>query len=173
MPEEIDSKFENIVYPNSWKANSIDESDYAEEYLQIKDFLKEKWFERYEISNFSKPWFECKHNKWYWNHKENLAFGLGSHWFFENIRFSNSESFLDYYSKKNIFKEKIWEEERFFEKIMFWLRTSGIEKKYLEKLNLEKINYFLENWYLQHKDDKIALTDKSVLFLDYILKEIF
>ena len=173
IPEEIDSKFENIVYPNSWRANSIDEADYSEEYLQIKNFLKEKWFERYEISNFSKPWFECTHNKWYWNHKENLAFWLGSHGFFENIRFSKSESFLDYYSKKNISKEKIWKEEKFLEKIMFWLRTSGIEKKYLKNLNFEKINYFCENWYLQYKDDKLALTDKSVLFLDYILKEIF
>jgi hypothetical protein len=42
VPEEIDSKFENIVYPNSWRANSIDEADYSEEYLQIKNFLKEK-----------------------------------------------------------------------------------------------------------------------------------
>jgi len=38
VPEEIDSKFENIVYPNSWRANSIDEADYSEEYLQIKNF---------------------------------------------------------------------------------------------------------------------------------------
>jgi hypothetical protein len=42
VPEEIDSKFENIIYPNSWKANSIPEEDYLEEYSSIKAYLKEK-----------------------------------------------------------------------------------------------------------------------------------
>ena len=42
VPEEIDSKFENIIYPNSWKANSISEEDYLEEYVSIKAYLKEK-----------------------------------------------------------------------------------------------------------------------------------
>lgn len=172
IPEEIDSKFDRIIYPNSWKKNSLKEEDFLEEYLQIKNFLEEKWFLKYEISNFAKPWFECKHNLWYWNHKENLAFWLWSHWFFENQRFANSEDFLDYYSWKNIFLEKISEEEKFFEKIMFSLRTSGIEKKFLKNLNKQKINYFLKDWFLEEKNEKIILADKWILFLDYILSEI-
>lgn len=172
VPEEIDSKFDNIVYPNSWKANSIKEENFLWEYLEIKNFLEKKWFFRYEISNFAKIWFECKHNLWYWNHKENLAFWLGAHGFFENKRFANSENFLEYYSLKNIFIEEIWEKEKFFEKIMFWLRTSGIDKKYEKFLNKEKLKYFLDNWYLFNVEWKIILNEEYTNLLDYILSEI-
>lgn len=172
VPDEIESKFENIVYPNSWKKNSISEEDFLIEYLEIKNFLEKKWFKRYEISNFAKPSFECKHNLWYWNYKENLAFWLGAHGFFENKRFANSENFLDYYSWKNIFIEEIWEKEKILEKIMFWFRTSGIDEKYekfLDKKNLEK---FLNLWYLKKIWKKIILEDEFVVYLDYILVEI-
>lgn len=175
VPEEIDSKFDNITYPNSWKANSIKEEDFLWEYLSIKKYLEKKWFKRYEISNFAKPWFECKHNLWYWNHKENLAFWLWAHWFFDDVRFSNSEDFLEYYAWKNISKEKIWEKEKFLESIMFQLRTSGIDKKYLKFLNEEKVKYFL--WphpipLLEEKENNVVLKDEAILFLDYILWEI-
>lgn len=172
VPDEIESKFENIVYPNSWKKNSISEEDFLIEYLEIKNFLEKKWFKRYEISNFAKSSFECKHNLWYWNHKENLAFWLWAHGFFENKRFANSENFLDYYSWKNIFIEEIWEKEKILEKIMFWFRTSGIDEKYekfLDKKNLEK---FLNLWYLKKIWKKIILEDEFVVYLDYILVEI-
>ncbi|PZM81969.1 hypothetical protein DLH72_04690 [Candidatus Gracilibacteria bacterium] len=175
VPEEIDSKFDNIIYPNSWKANSIKEEDFLGEYLSIKNFLEEKGFNRYEISNFSKLGFECKHNLGYWNHKENLAFGLGAHGFLNNIRFSNSEDFLEYYAGKNISKEKIGEKEKFLEKIMFQLRTSGIEKKYLKFLNENKLKYFLgsnPSPLLEERENKIVLKDDAILFLDYILDEI-
>gem|GEM_PF-1076720 len=39
VPEEKESKFDEIVYPNSWKANSIKEEDFLAEYLEIKNFL--------------------------------------------------------------------------------------------------------------------------------------
>lgn len=172
VPEEIDSKFENIIYPNSWKANSISEEDYLEEYISIKAYLKEKWFSQYEISNFAKPGFECKHNCWYWSHKENLAFGLWAHGFVENTRFSNSEDFIDYYAKRNIFKENLSEENIFFEKVMFSIRTKWISKCDLKQLNQEKVNYFLKIWYLEEKWEKIILAEKAVLLLDYILSEI-
>lgn len=35
-------------------------------------------FEQYEISNFSKPGFECKHNQCYWNAEEYAGYGPGA-----------------------------------------------------------------------------------------------
>lgn len=172
VPEEIDSKFDEIIYPNSWKKNSLKQENFLEEYLSIKKYLEKKWIKKYEISNFAKPWFECKHNLWYWNHKENLAFWLWAHGFLDNVRFSNSENFLEYYSWKNIKKEKIWKKEKFLENLMFWLRTSGIDEKNKKFLNEEKLKYFLEFWYLFEKNWKIILNEKYTNFLDYILSEI-
>ena len=42
----------------------------------------------------------------------------------------------------------------------------------LKKINKNKINYFINNWFLEKNHETINLTDKWVLVLDYILKEI-
>ncbi|MDD2907493.1 MAG: radical SAM family heme chaperone HemW [Candidatus Gracilibacteria bacterium] len=172
IPDEKESKFDNITYPNSWKQNGICEDDYLEEYSIIKKYLNSENFTRYEISNYAKPGYECKHNYGYWTHKETLAFGLGAFGFINNIRFSNSENFMDYYNKKNIQIEKLSTDDIFLEKIMFSLRTSGIEKGIYEKLNNEQINYFVENDFLEIVDDRLILTNSGVLVMDYILGKI-
>ncbi len=172
VPEEKESSFDNIVYPDNWWQNSISEDQYEEEYNNIKSFLEKKWFHRYEISNYSKKWFECKHNIWYWNHKENLAFWLWSHWFLDNTRFANSEMFLDYYARKNIKKEKLNQDDIFLEKMLFQIRTFWIDIKYMDKLDKEKIDYFISLWFLIIEEDKIKITDKSIVYMDYILSEI-
>lgn len=172
VPEVKESKFDNIVYPNDWSNLWLKEEDFSREYIEIKDFLQKKWFNRYEISNYSKSWFECKHNFWYWTHKETLAFWLWAHGFLNDIRFSNSESFIDYYAKKNIIKEILDKDDLFLEKIMFSFRTSWIEEADLEKLDNLKVNYFIDNNMLYKKDKKIFLSDNWVVFMDYILWEI-
>ena len=172
VPEVKESKFDNIVYPNDWSNLWLKEEFFSDEYIKIKKYLEKKGFNRYEISNYSKPWFECKHNFWYWNHKETFAFWLWAHGFLNNIRFSNSESFLDYYAKKNITKEELNTDDLFLENIMFSLRTSWIDKIFLDKLDIKKVNYFIENNLLLEKNDKIILTDSGVIFMDYILWEI-
>ena len=61
--------------------------------------LEKYGYNRYEISNFCKKGFECKHNINYWDMGEYLGFGLASHSFVNGIRFENSENFYEYYEK--------------------------------------------------------------------------
>jgi hypothetical protein len=56
--------------------------------------------------------------------------------------------------------------------MMFDLRTSWISLKDATKLNQEKIKRFLGWGYLKQKKEKIVLSDKWVVILDYILSEI-
>ncbi len=114
----------------------------------------------------------CKHNLWYWSHKETLAFGLWTSWFLNNTRYKNSDNFLDYYNFKGKELENLKKEDLFLEKIMFSIRTSGIPKELSKKLNKEKINYFIKNWFLEKNSEKITLADKWILYLDHILWEI-
>lgn len=172
IPEDLDSKFENITYPDNWSEKGINEEDYLSEYEKIYNYLNKKWFHRYEISNYSKPGFECKHNVWYWNHKESLAFWLWAFWFIDNKRFSNSENFLEYYNNKNILSEKLEKNDLYLENIMFRLRTDWLKEKDLINLDKNKINYFLENKFLFKEDNIIKLTNKWILVNDYILSEI-
>jgi oxygen-independent coproporphyrinogen-3 oxidase len=172
IPEDIDSKFENIIYPNNWNEIWIKDEDYLWEYMEVKEFLKSRGFNSYEISNFAKPWFECKHNKAYWDHSNILAFWLWAHWFINNERYSNSEEFIKYYSWKIDNIEKLSPEDIFLEKVMFQLRTSWLNEEIYNKLDSENIEYFIKNWYLEKKSNKIILLDKWILVMDYILSEI-
>ncbi len=61
-------------------------------------YLKEKGYKHYEISNFSKPGFECKHNLIYWENKPYIGFGAGAHSYFNKKRFNNVEEVEKYIS---------------------------------------------------------------------------
>jgi len=71
---------EEHYYPWNWEEISISENDYLWEYIEVKNFLESKWFNRYEVSNFAKLGYECKHNMAYWNHSEIKAIWLWSSW---------------------------------------------------------------------------------------------
>ncbi|MDD5213331.1 MAG: radical SAM family heme chaperone HemW [Candidatus Gracilibacteria bacterium] len=149
----------------------LSEDDYLQEYNEVRDFLNTRGFNFYELSNSAQDGYECKHNIAYWKHSEMLAFGLGTHGFVNNTRYSNSETFKGYYAGK-IEEEKLTENDIFLEKIMFDIRTNGISIEFLEKLNKNKIEEFLETGFLEMKDDKLILTKKSYSLGDFIIREI-
>ena len=51
--------------------------------------LENAGYERYEISNYSRPGFECRHNLLYWNRGEYYGFGCSAAGFTENVRYSD------------------------------------------------------------------------------------
>jgi oxygen-independent coproporphyrinogen-3 oxidase len=114
----------------------------------------------------------CKHNKWYWTHKNYLWFWVWAHSFVDNMRFSNSEKLNEYYAFLWKKSEKLTKNELFLEKLMFGLRTSWVNSSILKNLNQTKIREFIENWYLKRDWKSLILSDKWILILDYILGEI-
>lgn len=163
---------EDYYYPENWSWLSVDEDNYLDEYIEIKNVLNFNWFNSYEISNFSKKWYECKHNKAYWNHSNILAFWLWAHGFIDGKRYSNIDNFRWYYTwiKKNI--EPLLKEDYFLEMLMFQLRTSWINNEIYSKLNMDKINSLINDWFLIKTNKKLILSNKGILVIDYILKEI-
>lgn len=159
-------------YPKLWQELSIKEEDFLGEYIECKNYLEKKWFYRYELSNFAKKDFQCKHNKAYWNHSNLIAFWLSSHWFINNTRYKYPSTFNKYYTWAIEYEEELWKEDIFLEKVMFWLRTGWLEKDIYNKLNKTKINEFIDSKMLEIKDNKLILQDNWVVILDYIMKEI-
>ena len=53
-------------------------------------------FDRYEISNYAKAGFACRHNAVYWRRGEYLGFGCAAHSFFAGERFCNPSHLEDY-----------------------------------------------------------------------------
>ena len=65
-------------------------------YELTETFLHTKGYERYEISNYARDGFECRHNKGYWQRTEYLGAGLGAASLFQGKRFSNTRDMQTY-----------------------------------------------------------------------------
>ena len=65
-------------------------------YELTETFLHTKGYERYEISNYAKPGYECRHNCGYWIGKDYLGLGLGASSLVEHQRFQNTSELKTY-----------------------------------------------------------------------------
>lgn len=65
-------------------------------YVLTKQMLQAAGYERYEISNYARQGYECRHNSGYWTRENYLGMGLGAASMIENVRFSNPADLQDY-----------------------------------------------------------------------------
>ena len=76
-------------------------------YWETKRLLEKNGYNHYEISNFSKPGFESKHNLSCWNQDEYLGFGLAAHSYLNSRRFSNTDKFEEYIEKREEIEHEV------------------------------------------------------------------
>ncbi len=88
-----------------------DEVD-REMYHEAVNYLKDKGYEHYEISNFAKKAYECKQNLTYWKVNPYLGVGINSHSNLDNKRFSNVSDFKNYYFKLDNEEFPLYESEK-------------------------------------------------------------
>lgn len=69
-------------------------------YYRTKEILKQHGYERYEISNYSRPGYECRHNIGYWTGVEYLGLGLGASSYFQGSRFHNETDLKTYLTRR-------------------------------------------------------------------------
>lgn len=140
----------------------LSDDEVADLYDFSVKYLKEKGYNRYEVSNFSKDGYESRHNKNYWARGEYIGFGVGASSFIDGRRFTNTES-IDEYVKAvllnkapEVFSETVEGEDAKGEYAMLALRTSnGLDVK---KYNAE----FNSNFHLDFKE----AIDKNREFLE-------
>lgn len=73
-----------------------DEDEEREMYHLTRKFLSKMGYERYEISNYARQGFECRHNIGYWRGRDYLGLGLGASSLINGRRFSNKTEIKDY-----------------------------------------------------------------------------
>lgn len=61
----------------------------AEMYEWADEFLSERGYRQYEISNWTEPGKECIHNLQYWRNRNYLGLGAGAHGYVDGMRYSN------------------------------------------------------------------------------------
>lgn len=164
-----------------------DEED-REMYYKAKEILGKAGYKHYEISNFAKPGYECKHNLVYWEGMSYLGIGAGSHSYLEGERYNNVYSPEDYIHSiseghipiENI--EFIDTNEKMSEFMLLGLRlVDGIEKKKFRDIFGIHINHIfgkqlesLKNrGLIQFNKDNIMLTSKGLDLANQVFIEFF
>ncbi len=72
------------------------EDEEAAIYEMTRRILKDKGYERYEISNYAKNGFNCRHNMVYWDCNDYIGLGAAAASRLKNRRFSNVRDVLSY-----------------------------------------------------------------------------
>ena len=148
--------------------NVASEDDSVELYNMVYEQLKANGFNRYEISNFAKPGYECKHNINYWEVGDYIGFGVSAHSYYNGVRYANSDSFDGYYNRQTA-NEKISKRVHIEEIIMLGLRQScGISISGLMELGYDilkrknnEIKELLNLGLITIEDDRIKITPNS------------
>lgn len=107
-------------------------------YEDTKQVLDEHGYHRYEISNYAKEGYECRHNKGYWERIDYVGFGIGSASLIGHERFGNSEQ-MEEYIEEPLQRERrealLTKEDEMAEYMFLGLRlTKGVSKKRFENL---------------------------------------
>ncbi len=71
------------------KLKAVEDELDREMYWLAIEKLRNNGFKQYEISNFAREGYECRHNLVYWNAEEYVGFGAGAHSYFNKKRFNN------------------------------------------------------------------------------------
>jgi oxygen-independent coproporphyrinogen-3 oxidase len=87
-------------------------------------------FHQYEISNFAREGYACRHNLGCWTRVPYLGFGSAAHSFFAESRTINPSSLDAYLAGEEPKTEQVSEEEARFESMMLGLRiTQGVRNE--------------------------------------------
>lgn len=73
-----------------------DEETDREMYHLTKEMMQSQGYSRYEISNYARPGFECRHNIGYWTGVDYLGLGLGASSYTHGFRYHNTADFNEY-----------------------------------------------------------------------------
>lgn len=117
------------LYERQDQLSLADDDEQADMYLWMVERLKQAGYDQYEISNFSRPGRESRHNLRYWQMKEYIGFGPGAHSDFGQRRFSFVrclEEYIKGMEEGSSIVDEDWEmteEDRRSEYIMLSLRT--------------------------------------------------
>ncbi|MBI4400030.1 MAG: radical SAM family heme chaperone HemW [Nitrospirae bacterium] len=141
-------------------------------------------YERYEISNFSRPGYTCRHNLLYWQGDEYLGLGPSAQSYLNGCRFGNVDDLTAYHRALEAGRLPILEVEqlspgqRVREAVAFGLRlTEGVDLGELssDSMNGEwerTLNRLVERGWLEERSGRIRLTGLGRRFADSVAVEL-
>ena len=151
----------------------------ADMYLLVDQLCQAKGLSWYELSNWSKPGHECRHNIAYWENKNWWGLGPGAHSHIDGKRFWNVKHPTAY--KQKLFasespiadSEELTSDQIAVESIMLGIRMrEGLEIAALSSAQIERLTNYAESAYIEITDNRVVLTPTGRLIADRIVREI-
>ena len=177
-PEHISAymlKIEEKTLFAKRELNLPTEEEEAKQYLYMCDYLKEKGYEHYEISNFCKSGKESRHNLKYWQTEEYIGIGPSAHSFLDGKRFFYPADLRKFISCPETVVEGDGGDDE--ERLMLGLRLKkGINLlEFYENVPqnlIEKINKFESEGLVSYNHPHLYLTDKGMLLSNILITEL-
>lgn len=151
----------------------------ADMYLLLNRKLEEKGYGRYEISNFSKPGRQSRHNLRYWQGGDYLGFGVSAASLYKNVRYLQSRDMNAFLQGKEPDEiEKLTEKDLQLEYVMLHLRLrGGIDKKDFyarfgedpDSVFDEKIKKYVDLGLAVNTEDAFYLTERGILVSNAVI----
>lgn len=156
-----------------------DDDSLADKYVLAERMLSNGGLTWYEVSNWSKPGRECKHNMNYWRSGDWWGIGAGAHSHLDGTRWWNYRRPATYISKLNEGKspsqgsEMLTSEERHEEKLMLKIRLGeGLSIADLTDAEYVRAEDYVASGHLVLSGTRLVCTVAGRLIADKIVRDI-
>jgi oxygen-independent coproporphyrinogen-3 oxidase len=156
-------------------------------YRMAQEILTNAGYEHYEISNYAKPGYQCRHNRVYWENRAYYGFGMGAASYFQGKRFNRPRKTKEYYAWVNdgsitdcdittpheVLLETLMLGLRLAEGVNLQILTAQFGENKIEEV-LQVLQPYIEKGWVQVVDGRLQLHDPDgFLFSNVILAKLF
>ncbi|RHP10484.1 radical SAM family heme chaperone HemW [Dorea sp. AF36-15AT] len=152
-------------------------------YVRTGEILEDYGYHRYEISNYAKDGYECRHNLGYWDRKEYLGLGAGASSLMDHIRWKEPDHIGP--STGLVLEERedftrLRRKDEMEEFMFLGLRKINGVSEYdfyksfrvsMDEIYKESIENLIKEGLLVREEDRIRLTDRGIDLSNYALSQ--
>lgn len=160
-----------------------DEDIERQMYVRTGEILEDYGYHRYEISNYAKDGYECRHNLGYWDRKEYLGLGEGASSLMDHIRWKEPDHIGP--STGLVLEERedftrLRRKDEMEEFMFLGLRKINGVSEYdfyksfrvsMDEIYKESIENLIKEGLLVREEDRIRLTDRGIDLSNYALSQ--
>ncbi|MGE4488076.1 MAG: radical SAM family heme chaperone HemW [Kiritimatiellales bacterium] len=154
----------------------LDEGLERDMYDRIRERLAAAGFAHYEISNFARPGFECRHNRLYWTGGDYIGCGPAAHSHWKGTRWANVADLDDYCANgpRREFEETLDSDAKERETLVMGLRLlEGVEvSSSVWKKQAEVFQTLEKQGLLEIRGRHIRLTEEALFVSDSVFCEL-
>jgi len=145
----------------------------AEMFLLACDLLRDAGYRHYEISNWARPGFECRHNLGYWERRPYAGLGAGAHAYRDDVRWWNvrpPEQYLAMVEAGELpigGSESLEPGDAYLEEVFLRLRIlEGVPASWFEE---ERYAGFVQTGLLEDELGQLVPTERGMLLLNELV----